>query len=155
MNRQQSTRRQIMFDLDTKVMEKILGTKYTNVYKNIEQYLKEKGFSHPQGSGYISDKAISNSEMFDIIIELKEKYPYIEKCVRDIRVANIIDVNSLNYFFDYDGTPGKYAAQEKDVKREDVKSSLLENLSIKNKQAKQQNSTGRNTQIHNHNNYLD
>lgn len=43
--------------------------------------------------------------MYDLI----DKYPYLEKCVRDIRVANIIDINSLNYIFDYDGTPGKFA----------------------------------------------
>lgn len=46
-----------------------------------------------------------------MILELIDKYPYLEKSVRDIQVANIMDINSLNYFFDYDGTPGKYVAQ--------------------------------------------
>jgi virulence-associated protein VapD len=57
----------------------------------------------------VSDNSFSNTEIANMMYDLIDKYPYLEKCVRDIRVANIIDINSLNYIFDYDGTPGKFA----------------------------------------------
>lgn len=132
-------RRQIMFDLDIKVLEQILGNKYRAVYANIASFLKEKGFDHPQGSGYISRESFSNTEVTDLIFELKDMYPYLEKCIRDIRVANIVDINSLSYIFDYDGTPGKYVDYEnnKSNTKDDLsKTSLLKKLEKSNEQAK-------------------
>lgn len=114
MNENSSRRRQIIFDLDTDVLRQILGCSYRNVYKNIADLFVSYGFLHIQGSGYISNRNISNTEIFDMLAEMKERYPYIDKCFRDIRVADITDINSLNCYFDYDGTPGKYAQNEAD-----------------------------------------
>jgi hypothetical protein len=72
-------RKQLKFDLDTKVCEQIFGKGYRRVYDDI-------------------------------------------KCIRDIRTADIIEVNSINHYFDYDGTPGKFAdyAQGKNNVKDDL-----------------------------------
>lgn len=107
-------RKQLMFDLDTKVCEQILGKKYRKIYEDLENILKINGFTHPQGSGYISIEKLSNSEIFFLTQKLLKEYPYLAKCVRDIRIADIIEVNSINHYFDYDGTAGKFAHKEND-----------------------------------------
>lgn len=37
-----------------------------------------------------------------------KKYPYLEKCIKEIHQADISNVHSLNQYFSYDGTPGQY-----------------------------------------------
>lgn len=101
-------KRQLIFDLDTKVSEKILGTGYRKIYKDIELHLKQYGFEHAEGSGYISTFEISDYKLYKILDELKKKYPYITKCIKDMRVADVISLNSLDNLFEYDGTPGIY-----------------------------------------------
>ena len=127
MNDDSPRMRQIMFDLDTDVLRKILGANYRNVYRNLENFFVSNGFSHVQGSGYIGNKSISNTEIFNMMKRMKRKYPYIEKCFRDIRVADITDINSLNSYFDYDGTPGKYVRNE----TADIQSDNIEEASRK------------------------
>lgn len=101
-----------MFDLDTKVCEQILGKGYRKVYEDIGEFLKENGFSHPQDSGYISNDVLSNSEIFLLSQKLLRQYPYLSKCIRDIRTADILQINSINHYFDYDGTPGIFVSYE-------------------------------------------
>lgn len=101
-------KRQLIFDLDTKVSEKILGAGYRKIYKDIELHLKQYGFEHAEGSGYISISEISDYKLYKILDELKKKYPYITKCIRDMHVADVISLNSLDNLFEYDGTPGIY-----------------------------------------------
>ena len=101
-------KRQLIFDLDTKVAAEVLGPGYRRVYKDIEKYLIQYGFEHIEGSGYISNTELSDSQVFRIIHNLKKEYPYLTKCVRDMSIANIVSLNSLNKEFDYEGTPGAY-----------------------------------------------
>ncbi|MBO5174601.1 MAG: hypothetical protein J6B84_05625 [Eubacterium sp.] len=109
MNKGTKYRKQIMFDLDTKVCEQILGKGYRKIYDDIGNFLNDNGFLHPQGSGYISTEKLSNSEIFLLTQKLIKKYPYLTKCIRDIRTADILEVNSINHYFDYDGTAGIFA----------------------------------------------
>lgn len=101
-------KRQLMFDLDTKVTEEILGPGYRKIYKDIEKYLKQYGFEHVEGSGYISNAEISDFKVFRILRNLKKEYPYLTKCVKDMRIADITSFNSLAKEFTYDGSPGIY-----------------------------------------------
>jgi len=102
-------RKRLLFDVDTLVAREILGEKkYRKIYKYIKRFMYSKGFNWIQGSGYESIDSISLLKISIILEELIEKNEYIEKCIRDIRVASIVDDKSLNGVFDYDGTPGKY-----------------------------------------------
>lgn len=116
MNRGRRYRKQIMFDLDTKVCEQILGKGYRKIYEDIGNFLKENDFLHPQGSGYISSGELSNSEVFLLTQKMLNKYPYLTKCIRDIRTADILEVNSINHYFQYDGTAGRFAQKKSDTK---------------------------------------
>lgn len=101
-------KKQLTFDLDTKIAKKILGNNFSNVYKEIENFLDTRGFNHLQGTVYASEKSISSLEIKNLIDKIKEEYPYIVKCVRDMRQTSILGEFSLNKYFDYDGSPGIY-----------------------------------------------
>lgn len=111
-------RKQIAFDLDTNVLKQIFGANYTKAYDDIGRFLKDD-FDHIQGSVYISKKPMTNMYVFHYIKDLKNQYPYLDKCVRDISLSSIsISRNkNLNQLFSYDGTAGKYKTAAK-VKRE-------------------------------------
>ena len=102
-------KKQIIFDIDTKVAKQILGKNYTSIYNKIRYFFKSNGFEHIEGSGYMSNYSLDYYDVIDIIDRMKIEFPYIEKCVRDIRVTEITKQHSLNHMLDYDGTPGKYA----------------------------------------------
>lgn len=104
-------RKQLMFDLETKVCAQILGRNYRKVYDDIERYLVKNGFTHLQGSGYVSEREFSDRETVLLLRHLIAKYPYLSKCFRDIRTADITSLNSINHHFDYDGTPGRFKMQ--------------------------------------------
>ena len=101
-------RKQIAFDIDTKIAEKIFGSGYRKIYYYLEQKLSEAQFRKVEGSVYQSIYAVDNTRVSYIVIDLIEKKPGLEKCIRDMRVADITDENSLNYLFQYDGTIGRY-----------------------------------------------
>ncbi|MBQ8913665.1 MAG: hypothetical protein IJ054_06445 [Lachnospiraceae bacterium] len=104
--------KQIIFDIDTKVAKAILGNSYNNIYSKIRKYFKDNGFIHIEGSGYVSNKDYNFDDVLNIITSLVETYPFLEKCFRDMRLSEEPEIHSLNFMFDYDGTPGKYAQDE-------------------------------------------
>jgi len=63
--------RSINFDLDTKKLKEHYPNKnYTNAYEDIKKFLIKNDFEHRQGSGYISEKELSNFEISSILKEL-------------------------------------------------------------------------------------
>lgn len=104
----ENSRKQIVFDIDTKVSEKILGENYNAIYYRIMNFLKKENFKHVEGTVYESKDSLTNYDIAKTIMALKKKYPYLDKCIRDIRQADISEVHTLNHLFSYDGTPGKY-----------------------------------------------
>ncbi len=109
-------RKQVSFDIDTNVAKKIFGEQsYTKIYANIRGFMEKKGWKHIEGSVYMSNHSTTNGDILYMIDEIKEKYPYLEKCVREIHQADVSNVHSLNQYFSYDGTPGQYEQQENKV----------------------------------------
>lgn len=106
-------RKQIAFDIDTKVAEQILGENYNKLYDGIKRFAIKNNFTHIQGSVYTSNQPMTNLQVYQFLQDLKSKYPYLDKCVRDIRQTDITNEHSLNKYFNYDGTPGEYV---KDIK---------------------------------------
>lgn len=111
-------RKQITFDIDTNVAKKILGKNYTNLYKNIKNFLENKGWKHIEGSVYMSNKALSSTNVSYLIDELLKKYPYLSKCVRDMHQSDISNIHGLHHQFDYDGTPGEYVKKKHKAKKQ-------------------------------------
>lgn len=109
--RETMRQKQIAFDIDTKVSENILGSSYTNMYFSIKKFLLVNGFKHIQGSVYQSLKPMRTADVVYLVDVLVSTYPYLEKCIRDINVTEILEVSNLNYLLSYDGTPGRYEGQ--------------------------------------------
>lgn len=105
-------RKQIAFDIDTKIAEEILGDGYRKIYDDIKKHLVNNGFKHLQGSVYTSHSPMRDLDVTYIIKELLSKYDYLEKCIRDIRKTDITREHSLNHLFSYDGTSGKFSHKE-------------------------------------------
>lgn len=102
-------RKQITFDIDTNVAKMILGEEnYTNIYANIRRFMEKEGWRHIEGSVYMSSRPTDNTKVAYMIEQIKEKYPYLDKCVREMHQTDISNVHSLNQYFSYDGTPGRY-----------------------------------------------
>lgn len=102
-------RKQISFDIDTNVAKKIFGEQhYTKAYKDIRKFMEKEGWKHIEGSVYMSTGPLSNTKMLYVVDRIKEQYPYLEKCIKEIHQADVSNVHSLNQYFSYDGTPGKY-----------------------------------------------
>ena len=107
--------------------EKILGDNYKNIYNNIRKFAEKNGFEHIEGSAYMSKKPMSNTEIGNFIDDLKDKFPYLNKCVREIHQSDISNTHSLNHFFEYDGTAGEYS-KESINQRETTKTFSKEEL---------------------------
>lgn len=125
-------RKQLTFDIDTNVAKQILGEhNYTHVYSDIRSFMEKEKWKHIEGSVYVSNVPIDNTDMFWMIQSMKEKYPYLTKCVREMHQADISKVHSLNHYFEYDGTPGRSPPQ-----KESVRNKLKQNQELIEQQKK-------------------
>lgn len=107
------TKKQISFDLDTKVAKAILGkSNYIKAYLDIRKFMEKEGWKHIEGSVYMSKSPISNIMVLNMLKKLKKEHPYLTKCFREIHQADVSKVHSLSKQFEYDGTPGRFAKQE-------------------------------------------
>ncbi len=100
--------KQLIFDLDTVLLRKLYGESYTDVYYWIRSFLNQNGFDHIEGSGYLSKVPISDLQLAQILIKLVEKYPFLDRCVKEIHSANVSDRHSWSDHFHYDGTLDGY-----------------------------------------------
>ena len=50
---------------------------------------EQHGFSHSQGSGYISDEKLSTADIYDLMDDLTQRFTWIGVCVNKIDVTNI------------------------------------------------------------------
>lgn len=84
------SKKALNFDLDTNQLKRHYdGGSYTNAYKDIRTFLENNGFSHRQGSGYISDKRMNSSDITEIVIKLAMTYPWLKNCVKQFDVTDV------------------------------------------------------------------
>lgn len=80
----------VNFDLDThKLKELYPGNRYKNAYDDLRRFFKRHGYSHRQGSGYISDEKQSTTDIYDLMDEVSTAYTWIGECVNRIDVTNV------------------------------------------------------------------
>lgn len=104
-------KRAINFDLDTKALkEHYPGKNWRKAYKDVGNFLKENGFKHRQWSGYVSENPLSKANILKISIELKNKFPWLSKCV------NYFDVTNIGKTYDM----RSYLSGEEEVYNKDV-----------------------------------
>jgi cell filamentation protein len=58
-------------------------------YRRIKSYMIKQGFEHRQGSAYMSQRPLSDAEVYDITDQLVRKYPWLSVCTNGYDVTNV------------------------------------------------------------------
>lgn len=92
-------RKAFHFDLDYHSLCEEFGAKNTaTAYYQIKVFMTEHGFEKPQYSGYISNSPMTDSEFYRIYNSLKSRYPWFERCAKQVHVSVILDSYDLLHF---------------------------------------------------------
>ena len=87
----------INFDLDTKELS-VFFSPYNKAYYKLRGFFKQNGFSHRQGSGYVSDNKLSTVEVMLLVGRIIDAFPWMSECVERIDVTNIGNQYDLKPF---------------------------------------------------------
>ncbi len=91
------TIKELHFLIDENVTRQILGdNKYTKIYTDLSDFFQEKGWKKLAKNLYISSKELEDGEINQLIVELKERYPYISKCVKDLKQTDITEMSVIH-----------------------------------------------------------
>lgn len=94
--------RAINFDLSIAALTEYYSkSNPRGAYKDINDFFRKSGFEHRQGSGYRSNKKLSDLEVMYIIDEMFKAMPWLDKCSKKIDVTSIdsiYDVKKLRAF---------------------------------------------------------
>lgn len=85
----------IAFDLDTEKLKIHYGTSYNNAYGDIRKFLASNGFANKQGSLYYGDSTVTMVGAVVVIANLAKAHPWLEKCVTDIRILQLMASDDL------------------------------------------------------------
>ncbi len=95
-----SQRKGINFDLDTKALQKnYTNGDWHNAYNDIKNFFKINGFEHIQGSGYHAIKPMSELKAMGVIYKLIKTYPWIKNCVKVCTIADILETYDITNVF--------------------------------------------------------
>jgi len=81
-------RRAIYFDLDTNEMKKYFNS-ISLGYACLKRSFQKQGFSHRQGSGYISNEPIEHTDAYTVIEKVTKENGWLCDCVKEIDVTVI------------------------------------------------------------------
>lgn len=110
----------LIFDIDTLKAKELLGNSYSILYKNIRSFMEQRGFKHIQPSTYESIHTMDYFDVSDCVKALRDKYPVLDKCIKDIRQADVVAVRPLNHLFSYE-PPLQKSDKDKSTKGTDEK----------------------------------
>lgn len=80
----------LYFDIRIKDLEKYYShTNPKGAYKKIKSFLIRHNFSHEQYSGYHSNYKTTDLEIFDLIREMSDTFPWLQHCISHFEVTNI------------------------------------------------------------------
>lgn len=92
----------INFDLDTKKLKDVYvsltGKKYNRAYYDIKSFMKKNGFSHRQGSGYISKEPMTEMTATLAVKKMGNLMPWLKECTKKIDltiVGNQFDLTDV------------------------------------------------------------
>lgn len=72
----------INFDLDTHKLEVLHPRRnYRKAYEDLRQFFQLHGFSHRQGSGYLSDDKLSTADIYDLMDLLRPDELLLEESI--------------------------------------------------------------------------
>lgn len=80
----------LYFDLRIKdLKEHYSQTNPKGAYALIQRFLTSHNFSHEQYSGYHSKHKTTDLEIFDLIREMSDAFPWLQYCVNHFEVTNV------------------------------------------------------------------
>lgn len=80
----------LYFDIRIKDLEKYYSqTNPKGAYGKIKRFLVNHNFSHEQYSGYHSKYKTTDLEIFDLVHEMSEAFPWMQSCLTHFEVTNI------------------------------------------------------------------
>lgn len=80
----------LYFDIRIKDLEDHYSkTNPKGAYKKIQQFLQKHNFSHEQYSGYHSKHKTTDLEIFDLIREMSDAFPWLQHCINHFEVTNV------------------------------------------------------------------
>ncbi len=87
----------IAFDLDVKLLETHYpGKTHTQGYHDIRKFLRANGFGHKQGSVYFGNQSVTAVSCVLAVQKMSREFPWINECVKDIRMLRIEENNDLS-----------------------------------------------------------
>ena len=87
------SRKAINFDLDTAMMN-AYGV-YPLGYKILQNEFEKAGYTHRQGSGYISNDLLTSDDVSQFIKKITTKYEWLSPCVKEVDVTDISNQHSM------------------------------------------------------------
>ena len=92
--------RAINFDLKIKLLKQHYPKKnFLYAYKDIKLFMIKNDFSHRQWSGYRSNTKISDREVRNLLLQMKEELSWLDKCSTKIDLTNIGKMYDIKEFF--------------------------------------------------------
>lgn len=93
----------LYFDLRIKDLEEYYSNSNPKgAYSKIQRFLLKKNFSHEQYSGYHSLYKTTDLEIFDLIRDMSDTFPWLQHCVNHFEVTNVGANHDLMELFDED-----------------------------------------------------
>lgn len=78
----------LYFDLSVKNLS-IYFSDPRNAYHKIRNYLTQRNFSHEQYSGYHSLYKTTDLDIFDLVVQMSEAFPWLEPCMNHFEVTDV------------------------------------------------------------------
>ena len=102
----------INFDIKQELLDRYYEKSNSMAYYDINKFLKDRGFEHRQGSGYISKDAMTVNDVLSIIYDMNEELPWTLICIdlKDI----ILEIKTECESQDIERQVEKYIAQSLD-----------------------------------------
>lgn len=114
--------RALNFDLKLKLLRKYYPKKnILNAYKDIKSFMIKNDFLHRQWSGYRSNEMLTDWQVAELMLEMRNELPWIDKCSTKIDVTNIERIYDIKRFFDSHDSNEKYRDIEEMFKESEIK----------------------------------
>lgn len=81
----------INFDLSVKECKAVFGGSRSKAYRVLKKDMLEHGFVHDQGSGYVSEKQLSQVQIIRRLKGLFKRNEWLNQCCKKLRVTRIAE----------------------------------------------------------------
>ena len=94
-----SKRMQIIFDLDTILLEEAERGSSKTIYSEIKVFMGKWGFDHIEYSGYVSREPMSVAAVLDTMRSLKTAYPILSSAIQGMHLTEVGDTYEITDLF--------------------------------------------------------